>query len=69
MKWRQRHGVWNSGPFTVRVEVDPRTHVTCFELFDSTRFVQVFASAQEARNHAACMSQRPANDVQRRAAS
>jgi hypothetical protein len=68
VKWSQQRGTWICGPWTVRVEHCPRRKLTYFELYDACRFVQAFASAQEAMQHAQCVAQRPANDVQRRSA-
>jgi hypothetical protein len=52
MKWREQHGVWTRGAWTVRVDFNPRSKVTLFELFDSCRFVRTFASAQAAKAYA-----------------
>lgn len=52
MKWAGRRGLWTAGPFTVCAQLDERTKVVLFELYDSTRFVKSFASAQEAKKHA-----------------
>jgi len=53
LKWRKSSAhAWVANPFTVRRESDPRTREESFELFDSTRFVQAFASARDARRAA-----------------
>lgn len=52
MKWSAKHGVWISGAFTVRLEMDPRTSVVLFELYDATRYVKAFLNANEAKQHA-----------------
>ena len=69
VKWRHRNGIWWTGPFTVRTELDPRTKIVLFELYDTTRFVAYFGSAQEARKHAHDMTVANDNNQQRRAAS
>jgi hypothetical protein len=61
--WLERHGCWTCGAWTVRIDLNPRTGITLFELFDHTRFVRTFASAQAARAYADCAS--AANDNRR----
>ena len=52
MTWRQSHGVWTRGAWTVRVDHNERAKVTLFELFDGTRYVRAFTSAQAAKAYA-----------------
>lgn len=56
MTWSFARGVWMSDPFTICVQLDERTKVVLFELYDHTRFVKVFASEQEAKKHAQVMA-------------
>lgn len=55
MEWIERHGIWTCGAFTVRLDFNPRTEIALFELYDSTRYVDVFSSAQAAQDHARSM--------------
>ena len=52
MTWRQRHGVWTSGRWTIRLDVDAHSHVVLYELYDSTRFVRYFESPNYAMQYA-----------------
>lgn len=61
--WQQSHGVWTCGAWTVRIDLNPRTKIVLYELFDHTRFVRTFVSAQAARAYAERAS--AANDNRR----
>ena len=50
--WKQSHGTWHRGAWTVRTDFNPRTSITLFELFDGTRYVRAFTSAQAAKAYA-----------------
>jgi hypothetical protein len=47
-----RRGIWILGPLTIRREVEPRTNVYEYELFDSTRYVDKFPNLAAAMAHA-----------------
>jgi hypothetical protein len=50
--WRESHGVYTRDAWTVRLDFNPRSKVTLFELYDSTRYVRTFPSAQAAKAYA-----------------
>lgn len=56
--WVQRHGTWRSGPFTIRLDLDPRTKVVVYELYDSTRFAGYFESPNYAMRAAENLNSR-----------
>ena len=56
MIWRGRKGTWVCEPFTVRTQLDERSKLITFELYDGTRFVKAFGSVQEAKQWARGMA-------------
>ena len=52
MKWKLKPGLWMCDPFTIELQLDERTKLVVFELYDGTRYVKAFNSVQEAKQHA-----------------
>lgn len=50
--WKREHAnLWTLGPLSIYRQLDERTHVYVYELYDTTRFVNAFSDLGAAQDY------------------